>query len=91
MALNARLLDILCCPVSKSPVERLSRTRLAALNAAIGRGEVQAVNGTAVTCTIEEALITRDGKVIYRVDDGIPVMLPDEGIGTTQLRDFPGA
>jgi hypothetical protein len=29
--------------------------------------------------------------VIYRVEDGIPVMLPEEGIGTTQLTDFPAA
>ena len=36
-------------------------------------------------------LTTTDHKVIYRVEDGIPVMLPEEGIGTLQLTDFPAA
>jgi uncharacterized protein YbaR (Trm112 family) len=41
--------------------------------------------------SLDEALITTDRKVVYRVDDGIPVMLPEEGIGTLQLTDFPTA
>ena len=49
------------------------------------------VAGTAISQRVDEALITTDGKVIYRVEDGIPVMLPEEGIGTTQLPDFPSA
>jgi uncharacterized protein YbaR (Trm112 family) len=40
---------------------------------------------------ITEALITTDQKLIYRVEDGIPVMLPEEGIGTLQLSDFPAS
>jgi len=34
-------------------------------------------------------LMTADGKLIYRVEDDIPVMLLEEAIGTTQLQDFP--
>lgn len=89
MAVDARLLEVLTCPVSKVPVARLGRRGLAELNRAIAAGEVQTVAGTAWTEAIGEALITTDRKVIYRVDDGIPVMLPDEGIGTTQFTDFP--
>ncbi|MHA6204370.1 Trm112 family protein [Dyella soli] len=89
--MDKRLLDILCCPVSKSPVRPLSRAELEALNAAIGNGQVESVAGVAVSAALAEGLITTDRKVIYRVDDGIPVMLPEEGIGTTQLRDFPAA
>jgi len=40
---------------------------------------------------LDEGLITIDRKLVYRVADGIPVMLPEEGIGTAQLRDFPAA
>lgn len=89
MAIDKRLLDILCCPVSKTPVLPLSRTQLADLNRRIAAGTVLTVRSVAVANAIEEALITTDGKVIYRVEDGIPVMLPDEGIGTTQFSDFP--
>ncbi|WP_266159053.1 Trm112 family protein [Dyella silvatica] len=87
--MDKRLLDILCCPVSKTPLRLLSKTELDALNAAIGDGQVDSVAGTQIREKLTEALITVDRKVIYRVDDGIPVMLPEEGIGTTQLQSFP--
>ena len=89
MAVDRRLLEILCCPVSKVPVVPLGRHQLAELNRRIAAGGVQTVRGVAVTAALDEGLITSDGKVIYRVDDGIPVMLPDEAIGTLQLQDFP--
>jgi len=87
--MDKRLLDILCCPVSKTPVRPLTRQELDALNAAIDAGKVDSVAGTPVRGRIDEALLTTDRKVIYRVEDGIPVMLPEEGIGTLQLVGFP--
>ncbi len=89
--MDKRLLDILCCPVSKTPVRPLSKHELDALNRAVAAGAVDSVAGTPVREKISEALITTDRKVIYRIEDGIPVMLPEEGIGTTQLIDFPAA
>jgi len=89
--MDKRLLDILCCPVSKTPVRPLSRSELDALNNAIAAGEVDSVAGIAVRERLAEALITTDRKVIYRIEDGIPVMLPEEGIGTVQLKGFPAA
>ena len=38
---------------------------------------------------VREALLTRDRKTIYRVDDGIPVLLAEEAIATAQIADFP--
>lgn len=87
--MDKNLLEILCCPSSRVPVRRARRDELEALNQSIATGGVMTVAGTAVQARLEEALITRDGKVIYRVDAGIPVMLIDEGIGTLQLNDFP--
>jgi len=87
--MDKRLLDILCCPVSKSPVKPLSKTQLDAVNAAIRAGAVQTTTGSAVAATLQAGLLTADGKVIYRVEDDIPVMLADEAIGTTQFTDFP--
>lgn len=87
--MDKRLLDILCCPVSKVPVRPLSKRELESLNEAVASGKVDSVAGTPIRDRLVEGLITTDGKVIYRVDDGIPVMLPEEGIGTTQLTDFP--
>jgi uncharacterized protein YbaR (Trm112 family) len=89
--MDKRLLDILCCPVSKTPVRPLSKRELDVLNHAISIGAVESVAGNPVHDSISEGLITTDGKVIYRVEDGIPVMLPEEGIGTVQMNDFPTA
>jgi uncharacterized protein YbaR (Trm112 family) len=89
--MDKRLLDILCCPVSKTPVRPASKAELDSVNQSIGAGQVQNVAGATVGERLDEALITIDRKVIYRVEDGIPVMLPEEGIGTPQLRDFPSA
>ena len=37
---------------------------------------------------LREALITEDSRVVYAVVDGIPILLENRGIGTTQLQDF---
>jgi uncharacterized protein YbaR (Trm112 family) len=87
--MDKRLLDILCDPVTKTPVKPLSRTQLDTLNREIARDAVKTTAGTRVEAALKAGLITVDGKVIYRIEDDIPVMLADEGIGTTQLHDFP--
>ena len=87
--LDRRLLDILCDPVSKTPLKLLSRQQLDVLNHAIRGNTVLSTDGRTVADEVTAGLITIDGKVIYRIDDGIPVLLADEGIGTTQLQDFP--
>ncbi|HEX7816074.1 Trm112 family protein [Dyella sp.] len=89
--MDKRLIETLSCPVSKTALRPASKAELDTLNAAITAGQVQTVAGMAVQERTPEALITTDGKVIYRVDDGIPVMLPEEGIGTAQFKDFPTA
>lgn len=90
MALDRRLLDILCCPVSKVPVRIASAAELATVNEAIAAGQALDVAGNKLAAPIVSALITTDQRVIYRIEDGIPVMLADEGIGTTQFTRFPG-
>ncbi|HEN46977.1 MAG TPA: hypothetical protein ENI75_01260 [Mizugakiibacter sp.] len=87
--MDTRLLDILVCPVSKTPLRPLLHKELDTLNRAIQAGQVETVVGTVIQSPLTEGLITRDAKVIYRIDDGIPVLLPEEGIGTLQLNDFP--
>ncbi|HXS74111.1 MAG TPA: hypothetical protein VN725_08705 [Rhodanobacteraceae bacterium] len=87
--MDKRLLDILCDPVSKTPLRMLSAVELEALNRAVQAGTLDTVRGEKVAHPLAAGLITMDGKVAYRIEDDIPVMLPDEGIGTLQLPDFP--
>lgn len=87
--MDKRLLDILCCPVTKVPVRPLLRNELDALNNAISTDGVQTTASVKVSSALQAGLITSDGKLIYRIEDDIPVMLADEAIGTTQLSAFP--
>lgn len=86
--MDKRLLDILCDPVSKTPLRLLSTGELDSLNRAISAGTLETVRGRKIEDRLDGGLITMDGKVVYRVQEGIPVVLPDEGIGTLQLSDF---
>lgn len=87
--MDKRLLELLCCPVTKRPLRPVSREQLRALNAAIEGGAVVKVGGEAIAQPLTDALVRDDGQVVYPVDDGIPVLLAEEAIGTTQLTDFP--
>ena len=64
---------------------------LDALNQAIATGGVRRVDDTPQSEPLREALVTRDRKRVYRIDDGIPVLLAEEGIATGQVAGFPPA
>ena len=89
MALDKRLLEILCCPSTKQPVALASAAQLEALNGAVAAGTLRNGEGELVAARFAAALVTRDGRTAYRVDDGIPVMLSDEGVATGQIPGFP--
>lgn len=85
MPISADLLEILVCPETKVPVEMLPADKLEALNARVTGGEVSYADGSKVDQALTEALITTDGKTVYRIDDDIPVMLVDKAIHTRQF------
>ncbi|HMB57218.1 MAG TPA: Trm112 family protein [Arenimonas sp.] len=87
--MDRKLLDILCCPSSKQPLAQLNSAELDLLNRAIIAGGISRSDGSRQADTLKEGLITRDHKLVYRVDDGIPVLLSDEAINTSQIADFP--
>lgn len=88
MPVDGKLLEILCCPVSKIPLMVLEGGKLDKLNAAIADDEVLYIDGKKVEESLPEALITADAKVIYPVRDDIPVLLEEMGIGTAQFSDL---
>jgi uncharacterized protein YbaR (Trm112 family) len=88
MSLDKRLLDILCCPTTKQPVAMATASQIELLNRAISSRALLRADGSYVTETVAAALVTRDGRSVYRIDDGIPVMLADLAIGVSQLEGF---
>lgn len=80
MPVNPELLEILACPETKQPVSLASGDVLSAVNEKISAGTLRNRGGEKVEKPITEALVREDGKVLYPVDDGIPVMLIEESI-----------
>lgn len=87
--MDRKVIDLLCAPRTKQRLSLLDSKGLDALNRAIGAGTVTNLDGTLVDQPLREALLTQDRKQIFRVNDGIPVLLPEEAIQTTQIADFP--
>lgn len=89
--MDRKLLDILACPATRMPLAMLDAQGLEALNRAIATGGVHLNDDSVQATPLREALVTRDRKTVYRIDDGIPVLLAEEGIATAQVADFPKA
>ena len=89
--MDRKLLDLLACPTTRQPLALLDGAGLEALNRAIAAGGLQRVDGSPQREPLREALLTRDRALAYRIDDGIPVLLAEEGIATAQAAGFPGA
>ena len=85
MPLNKELLAILVCPETKEPLAPASPELLARVNAAVAAGTASTRSGSAVEAPLDEGLLRQDGRVLYAVRDGIPIMLLDEAIDLSGL------
>ena len=83
--MDKRLLAILCCPVTHKGLSLARPQLLKKVNSAIGSGKLSNREGSQIDAALKEALVTDDGKLLYPVRDGIPVLLEAEGIGLEQL------
>ena len=84
MTVDKELLEILVCPETRQPV-RLATAR--------GARDRQPPRAAPASCArprrrpgrrrlSKEGLMRQDGKVLYPVDDGIPVMLVEQSLQT---------
>ena len=80
MSVSEELLEILVCPETKQPIALASDEVLGNLARDIEAGTVRNRGGEKVTQPITEGLVREDGKILYPVDDGMPVMLIEESI-----------
>ena len=87
--MDRKLLDLLCSPDTRQPLMLLEPRGLEALNRAIAAGQVNRGDGAAQVQPLREALVSRDRKQVFRIDDGIPVLLVEEALATAQVTDFP--
>jgi len=89
--MDRKLLDLLVCPTTRQPLALLDPRALAVLNEAIGQGGIVRGDGSAQTEPLREALVTRDRALVYRIDDGIPVLLAEEAIASDRIAGFGAA
>ena len=74
------LLAILVCPETRQPLVVADAEALAFANARIATGTVRDASGELVSEPLTEALATTDGRRIYPVRNGIPILLVEEVI-----------
>jgi uncharacterized protein YbaR (Trm112 family) len=80
MPVNPELLEILVCPETRQPLAVAGADLLSRLNAEIDASRLRNRGGEKVSKRIQEGLVREDGKILYLVDDDIPVMLIEESI-----------
>ena len=83
--MDKRLLAILRCPVTHKELSLAGSQTIRDVNAAIDAGKLSNRDGRTLDEALSEALITDDGKVLYPVANGIPVLLEGESISMEQL------
>jgi uncharacterized protein YbaR (Trm112 family) len=83
--MDKRLLSILRCPVTHKGLSLARSAMLKDVNAAIDSGKLCNQDGKVLAEPMSEALVTDDGKVLYPVSNGIPVLLQGESVNMEQL------
>jgi uncharacterized protein YbaR (Trm112 family) len=83
--MDKRLLAILCCPVSHKGLHLAPAELLARVNRAIEAGGVHNRDGDELGLALDAALVTDDDKLLYPVDDGIPVLLEGASVALEQI------
>ena len=71
-------LEILACPEDKTAVSLADQALVDDLNKRIEAGELKNRGGETVENKMDAGLVREDGAYLYRIEDGIPIMLVDE-------------
>ena len=74
------LMEILCCPETHQDLRLAEPAAIDRLNSRITAGTLKNRVGQPVREKLDAGLIRSDGKYLYPVRRGIPVMLVDEAI-----------
>ena len=80
MAIEPSLLDLLVCPESREKLSLADEALVAAVNVAIGTGQVKSRAGRLVEGPVDAGLVRPDRKFLYGIREDIPNLLIDDAI-----------
>ena len=83
--IDPELLSMLRCPIDGRQLELANSELIAAINAAIERGEARDRLDQTVTQPIDGGLVTSGGDRLYPIRSRIPTLVADESISTEGL------
>ena len=78
--IHPELLEILCCPETRQPVRVAPEALVESVNRAIRDGSLSVAAGGEAAGVLDGGLVREDGKFLYPVRNGIPIMLIEERI-----------
>ncbi len=78
--IDPELLKIMCCPETHQPIAPAEPALIEKLNQQIAAGQAKNRAGQPVKEKIDGGLVRQDGKFLYPIRGGIPIMLIDEAI-----------
>jgi uncharacterized protein YbaR (Trm112 family) len=83
--IKKHFLEMLVCPVTKTSLHPAPPELIEKLNLAIAEGRIVDRTNKKVELPVEAGLLGEGDQIFYRIEDDIPVMLPEEAILLDQL------
>lgn len=80
MPIHQELLSILICPKTKKPLRMATPGELQKVNDRIRAHQAKNAGGAEVKDALEEGLVPEGENLVYPVQQGIPILLIQEGI-----------
>jgi uncharacterized protein YbaR (Trm112 family) len=83
--ISPEFLQMLRCPLSRSPLSLADKQLLARVQQAVSQRKIKTRAGDTVTRLPDGGLINQDGSLLYPIYNGIPTLIADEAIPLEQL------
>lgn len=78
--IDQKLLSNLCCPQTKQRLKLADDSLTNTLNERIAQGTLKNQAGQVVKVKLDSGLVREDGKLLYPIQNALPILLTDEAI-----------